>query len=134
MASKTDEFVKKYIELRDKIDKLNDEHSEKMKPFFEAKEKLENFFLVALDAAGADSIRCPDGTFFRASKKSVTIADKQVFWEYILTHKDFDMLDVRANPTMVSEHIDKHGNPPPGVNYSVRQSVNVRRPTAKGVK
>jgi hypothetical protein len=49
------------------------------------------------------------------------------FWEYVLSNGLFDLVDKRANAPAVTEHIQKHGTPPPGINYSTMITLGVRR-------
>jgi hypothetical protein len=37
------------------------------------------------------------------------------------------MLDKKPNVTAITEYVNTHGVPPPGVNYNTRVDVNVRR-------
>jgi hypothetical protein len=49
------------------------------------------------------------------------------FWTYVVSQGDFDMVDKKANPTAVAEYIEKNKSPPPGVNFSVMETIGVRR-------
>lgn len=122
-----DKRVEQYIRLRDKIQEIEEKHSEELKPYKEAKEQLESMFLDHLNNTGADKIGSKSGTVYRSEKKSASIKDKSAFWAYVVTQGLFDLLDYKANPTQVAEHIKNHGSPPPGVNFTTRHTVNVRR-------
>src|SRR5215510_5820182 len=119
--------VEQYIALRDKIKKLDDEHKEKMKPFREALEQLNASLLGQLNAIGVENVKTDAGTVYKTKKRSATIADGKAFMDYIILHKDWDLLDRRANVTAVADHIDEFHSQPPGVNYAETFVVGVRR-------
>ena len=123
--------VAQYIALRDKIKQLDDAHKERMKPFKETLEILNSDLLGHLNAINANNAATNAGTVYRTEKKSASIADGKAFMDYVLANQDFDLLDKKVNVTAVGDHIDKHGHPPPGINFNSRYEVGVRRPTHK---
>lgn len=122
-----DTRIQQYVQLRDKIKELDDEHKQKMKPYRETLEKLNNDLLDRLNQAGVDSMSGAHGTFYRTEKASASIADMDTFWAYVVTQGDFDLVDRKANVTAVKKHIEEHNMPPPGVNYQTTHVVGVRR-------
>lgn len=122
-----DQRVAQYVKLRDKIKELDDKHKEQMKPYREALEQLNGALLNHLNNVGADSVASPSGTVYRTEKKSASIADKTAFWTYVVTTANFDLIDYKANVTAVADHIDQNQQPPPGVNFTSRFEVGVRR-------
>ena len=130
--------VEQFVKLRDHIRKLDDAHSETMKPLRETLEQLNGVLLNHLNEIGGESVRTESGTVYRTEKKSASIVDKTAFWTYVSVNGDWDLLDYKPNVTAVADHIQKQVEaaqadpsivpaPPPGVNYSVRYVVGVRR-------
>lgn len=127
-----DTLVERYIKLRDAIKSADDLHKERTSPAREALEQMNSQLLQEIEKVGGESVRTQHGTVYRTMKKSATIADGDVFRKYVIENKEFDLVDWRANSTAVSIFIDKHANPPPGVNYSTIALVGVRRPGKNG--
>jgi len=119
--------VEQYIELRDEISRLDDEHKEKMKPFRDLLEKLNGALLDHLNNINSESVRTDAGTVYKTEKTSATIADGDAFMGYVIENRDWDLLDRRANKTAVAAYIQEHGALPPGINFSTTYLVGVRR-------
>ena len=122
-----DKRIEQFIKLRDKIKEIEDRHKEELAPYNEAREQLEGLFLEHLNNTGSDKVGTEAGTVYRSEKKSAPLADKAAFWTFVVSQGLWDMLDYKANPTQVDEYIKKTGSPPPGVNFSTRHTVGVRR-------
>lgn len=119
--------VDQAVKLRDKIKEIKERHKQELAPYEDAFEKLEGLFLDHLNKNGADRVGTEAGTVYRAEKKSASIADKTAFWTFVVTQNLWDMIDYKANPSQVAEYIEQNGTEPPGVNYSVMHTVNIRR-------
>ena len=119
--------IEQYIKLRDKIKELDDAHKKLMKPYRDTLEQLNAVMLKALDAIGSDSTSNEVGTVYRTEKKSASIADASAFWSFVVTQGAWDLLDKRANVTAVADFIEANNSPPPGINFTRRYEVGVRR-------
>jgi len=126
-APNIDTRVAQFVKLRDKIKEIQDRHSEELKPYKETLEKLNGVLLGHLQAVGAENVGTADGTVYKTTKKSASIADMTAFWTYVVTQGDFDMVDKKANVTAVEAYIEEHGVQPPGINYTTKDVVGVRR-------
>lgn len=127
---KIDDCVEQYVKLRDTLAAADDRHKEKTARAREYLEMLGGAMRDKLTAAGVDSAKTSAGTVYKTVKKSATVADGAVFRAFIVEHSAFDLVDMRANAPAVSDYVSSHeGNAPPGVNYSTRIEVGVRRPT-----
>lgn len=119
--------VAQYVKVRDKIKEISDRQKEELKPYKELLEKLNSVLLGHLNSVGAENVGTAAGTVYKTVKNSASIADMSAFWTYVVTQGDFDMVDKKANPTAVAAHIDEHGVPPPGVNWTTMEVAGVRR-------
>jgi len=126
-APNIDTRVAQFVKLRDKIKEIQDRHSEELKPYKETLEKLNGVLLGHLQAVGAENVGTAAGTVYKTTKKSASIADMTAFWTYVVTQGDFDMVDKKANVTAVEAYIEEHGVQPPGINYTTKDVVGVRR-------
>jgi len=123
----TEKRVGQYVALRDKIKELDEKHKQAMKPFREMLEELGNVLLSHLNATNSQSINTDSGTFFKTTKKTASLEDPEAFMRFVVEHKLFDLLDRKANVTAVSEYLDSNQVLPPGVKFTQRVEVNVRR-------
>ena len=122
-----DAIVDKYIRLRDAIKKADQDHKEKLAPAREMLDQLNTELLNRLNALGGEAVKTKEGTVYRTSRKSATIADGATFRQYVIQHGEWDLADWRANPTATATYIEEHHAPPPGVNFTVSYEVGVRR-------
>lgn len=120
-----------FVALRDKKKEIEEKHKEELRPYNEALEALKSELAAGMDAMNVESVRTPCGTVSFTTKHNASVGDMAAFWTYVVTQGSFDLIDKKANVTAVKDHIDKHGVPPPGVNYNVLRDVGVRRPTGK---
>ena len=76
------EVVKLYVQLREEKARLEAE-----KKAIQAKmDLLETKLLVAFDKMGIDSVRTPNGTAYVTTRSSASVADKEVFMNYVKEH------------------------------------------------
>lgn len=122
-----EEMVSQYVRLRDKIKEADDAHKAKLKTSKEYLEILEGKMMEKLNAIGGESVRTAAGTVYRSTKKSATIADGDAFRQFVQENEAFDLVDWKANAPAVSDFINEHQVPPPGVNFSTTFTVGVRR-------
>lgn len=119
--------VEQYVKLRDVIKKVDDEHKKKMAPYRETLEQLNGVLLSHLNSANADSMSTEFGTTYKSEKKSASIADAQVFMDYVVNNSAWDLLDRKVNVLAAEEFIKAHNAPPPGTNFSITHVAGVRR-------
>lgn len=119
--------VGQYIALRDEIKRLDDEHKLKMKVFRETLEKLNGVLLEHLNTINGESVRTDAGTVYRTEKKSASLADPDAFMHFVVENEAWDLLDRKANVIAVADFIKEQSATPPGVNFSSRFEVGVRR-------
>ncbi len=133
-----DGLVDKFVRLRDKIKEIKDKHAAELAPLHEIKEKLEGILLDHLNNVGAENVSTLHGTVHKCRKDSASISDMAMFWNWVVINGEFDMVDRKANVPAVREYIEKQQelakanpsvtpSPPPGVNFTTRIEVGVRR-------
>lgn len=120
-------LVEQYVRLRDTLKKADEDHKEKTRAAREYKEQLEAKLLAKLNDAGGDSVKTKEGTVYRTTRRSASVADGDTFRKYVISNELFDLVDWRANAPAIAEFIDDAGAPPPGVNFSTSFTVGVRR-------
>ena len=121
--------VMQYVALRDKIKSLDEEHKTMMQPYRETLEKLNNVLLEHLQKMGVENAKTEAGTVYITKRQSASVADGEAFWNFVIKHKEYDLIERRANSTAVAAYIEANKEAPPGVNFTVTNLVGVRRPT-----
>lgn len=127
-----DAMVDKFVRLRDKMKEIKERQAAEMQPYNEAKEKLEGMLLDHLNNIHAENVATQHGSVYKCRKDSATIADMSTFWNWVVANGEFDMVDRKANVPAVREYLEKQAgsanpSPPPGVNFTTRIEVGVRR-------
>lgn len=124
---KISELVDKYIQIRDKKAQLKKEYEAKVAPLEEAHSKIEAKFLELFEKTGTDSLKTEFGTAYRATRSSVSVADRDAFMTYIRENDEWPLLEVRPSKAAVESFKDSHEDLPPGINYREEVVVNIRR-------
>lgn len=124
-----DKRADQYVRLRDKINDIKAKHKAELAPFTDMLEKLGNVLLQELDKVGGKSVRTAGGTISTTLDRQASIADKDAFWTYVVTQGLWDLIDYKANAPAVADYIEQHQCQPPGVNFTQRYKISVRRPT-----
>lgn len=119
--------VAQYVQVRDAIKEANDKFSKQMEPLIETQNLLTAWLTEKLETVGAESVRTKAGTVYTTTRYSASLADPQVFMDFVKTHDKFELLDRKANATAVREHVETTGALPPGVNLNAIRTVGVRR-------
>jgi hypothetical protein len=121
------ELVEKYIQCRDKKAEYKAEYDLKVAKVEEAMDKIENKFLEVFASTGMESIRTEFGTAFASSRTSCTVADKEVFMDYVIKNQEWPLLEVKPAKKAVEEFKTATDELPPGLNWTVERVVSVRR-------
>ena len=121
--------VGQFVMLRDMKASLKERHETEMKPINDTMEMIKDELKSALQSVNADNMKTSSGTVSLTTKYSASAADIEMFWTWVVTQAEFDMLDKKPNVTAIREYVEQHGVPPPGVNFSSFQDVGVRRST-----
>jgi hypothetical protein len=124
---KVSELVAKYIELRDKKAEIKAEYDLKVARIDEVMDKIETKFLQVFAETGMDSVRTEFGTAFASSRTSCTVADKEVFMDYVVKNQEWPLLEVKPSKKAVEEFKSATEELPPGINWSVERVVSIRR-------
>lgn len=130
MSVKLDLVIETYVEYRDEKARIEREAKEALKPIKEAMEKLESYLLRELQELGVTSFKTEGGTAFVATKEWATVKDWEAALQFIKESDSYDLLERRVSKIAVRTLVDE-GNPPPGIDYGTKLSVNVRRPNSK---
>ena len=122
-----DKRVGQYIQLRDKIKEMKARHEAELAPYIQAQDGLNKLLLNALNDLKTENMRTKHGTVYRKNNKSASIVDKELFWNFVVDNKLWELVDKRANAQACADYADEHKTFPPGVNYTNFHTAGVRR-------
>lgn len=124
-----DDVIDRYIALRDRKAELKAEFDGKVSAIDEGMDKCEAFILNHLTKSGQTSAGTASGTAFISEVTSVTVADPEMFKQYLHDTGNWHLADIRAQKTAVVEFKDENADLPPGVNFRAEKVVRFRKPT-----
>lgn len=124
---KLNELVGKYIELRDKKSELKAEYDGKVAKIDAVLDKIEVKLLEVFDSAGMDSCKTEFGTAYTSQRSTASVADKEIFMNFVKDNEEWPLLEVRAAKSGIEQYKDANGDLPPGINWRVERTVNIRR-------
>lgn len=121
--------VQKYIETREEIKRLEAELEERLAPLKEFQRNREEWLRHELVMGGMKNASTKYGTAYFATKESVTMGDWDAFLSWVQEGERYEYLTHAVNKSAVLEDMGaERGNPPPpGVNYTAVQIVQVRK-------
>jgi hypothetical protein len=124
-------LVHDFVALRDRKRQLEAQHKSALDPYNQVMDQIVGKLLEHMQKTGVTTIGTEHGTCYETTKQSATISDGDAFRDFVVTDREFDLVDWRANAKRIFEYIKKTGRTPPGVNPSTFVTLGVRRPTEK---
>ena len=123
------DLIAEYLWLRDNKNAEEDKFKEWLaENFTKRMDEIEALLLAKINQDGTDSITAHGiGNAHRKIKTSVTVADMREFRRHVIGSAEWDLVDWRANKTVVNELVEKGEVLPPGVNYSAIYTLSVRK-------
>ena len=91
------------------------------------REKVDVEFLHRFNAEGVSSVKTKNGTPYAITRTSVSVADKDAFWGWMEANNSFDFMNITANKTMVSEYLEANKVIPPGLNWSSKLEIGLKK-------
>jgi hypothetical protein len=119
-------------QLRAVMEGMEKEHVERMSPYEEAKKKLEGALMQWLLEHKIKTANTAAGNITWVDNVTFPIEDKLAFREFVIENREWDMLDWRANKTVVSDYIEtNNGSIPPGLKPNPHPHLRVSGPGKK---
>lgn len=128
-APETDvnQMVEVYIRIRDEINKIKTAADNQAAELEKQKQVIEDELRKVLQGTGGSSISCKSGTVFVSEQTSAKVADWNTFIAYVKANEAWHLLNHAVNKTAVKEHVDTNEALPPGIDFSRRLNIQVRR-------
>ena len=128
-----DVLTAKYLEIRDRRAALKKGYEAEDGKLKHLMDGIEDRLKTMMHELGAKSLRTEHGTPYIAYQESATVADWDALLTYIKECEAWDLLERRVSKTGVKNIMEEDRNgqyqnpPPPGVNFTRFEVVNVRR-------
>jgi hypothetical protein len=73
---------------------------------------------------GIESARTKYGTAFKTKVGFASVADRDVFFHWVMDNNAQEFLESRCSKTAVQQYIAEHSDLPPGINW--REEIRIR--------
>ena len=130
---KIDTLVATYVSLRDRKAAIEKEAKAEEARLSKLMDIIELKLKETMTLTGTKSLKTDFGTAYITYKESATVADWDVLFDFIKRSEQWDLIEHRVSKTAVKNLMeeDRHGNyvnpPPPGVNFTRFEAINIRR-------
>lgn len=121
-----EEAAAKYLALRAEQDRISKAVKAQVADLERQKTEIENWFAVRAQDEGLTTIPTTKGTVYWSTHNSATCAEPAVFRQYVIDNEAWDLMETRPSKSAVKSHVEGHGVPPPGVNFSSIKVFNLR--------
>lgn len=123
------DLIEKYVKIRARREERKKAYDDADKADKGVQDQMEGVLLRFFEQTGQDSAKTPAGTAYTTKQTSVSLADPDIFFDWVRTNEAWDLADIRAAKKNIEQYqLDNGGKLPPGVNYRSQLVVNVRRP------
>ena len=122
------EMIKKYLEIKDYIEREQKAFDEKTEPYTKAMSTIANHLLEVLNTQGGQSIKTDFGTAYKATSMAAKVVDREEFYNFVFDHRAHNYLTAAVSKDAVKEFMEiNNGLLPPGIEISNFTKVNIRR-------
>lgn len=123
----TGELIKRYIEMRDYIEKRTAAFDAELAPYKKGMQAIEGAVHQQILDLGGESIKTENGTAYLSETLSVKVASREEFMRFVFEDQREEFLTAAVSKEAVKEWIDKYEAPPPGINITKIIKTNFRR-------
>ena len=124
-------WIRQYVAVRDAKKRLEDEQKAAAKQYTDILNVLEGKLQEFFTTTGQDSAPTGAGTAYLSTTYRASIADKQVFTDFIIAKQRWDLLDWKANAKAARAYEKQEKVPVPGINLTGITKVRINRPGQK---
>ena len=124
-----DAVVERYIQLRDKKERINTQAKAEIHEINGKMAKLEQYVQMKAKADGVNSFKTDKGTAYLKETPFASVSDWDAILAFVREHDLYHMLTKGVSKLAVKDYLDHTNAVPPGVKYGTVVSVGVRKPT-----
>lgn len=125
----TADLIGQYIKLRSTVEAKTKEFEASLAPYKSAMVAIEGAVTNQINELDGQSIKTEQGTAYRSTTLAVKVADRELFMDFVFDGRLESFLTNHVGKEAVSEYIEKHQCPPPGVDVTYVHKVNFRKAT-----
>lgn len=129
MTVKIEDVIKAYMTLRIQKEEVERIAKEQVLGFKANMERIEAYLLQRMEEDGVSSFKTPYGTAFATESEFASVADWMEVVEYVKAQDAFHLLEKRVSKTAIRTWMNEGNALPPGVNWTVKRDVNIRKPS-----
>lgn len=123
-----EECVRTHLMIREARERVKDRFEKRDKELRNHQGTIEGALGAFIQRTNTQGLNTKYGTVFTAHQSTARIADKDAFLSYLKTEDAWHLATIGANKATVSQHLETNeGNLPPGVDYTTRIVVQIRR-------
>ena len=124
-------WIGQYVAVRDAKKRLEEEQSKAVKDYADILNMLEGKLQAFFTETGQDNAKTGAGTAYLSTTYRASIADKQVFTNFVIEKARWDLLDWKANAKAARAYVKNEKVLPPGINLTGVTQVRINRPGQK---
>jgi len=121
-------WIGQYVAVRDVKKALEAKHKEELKTYTNILNQLEGRLQSFFSETGQDSAPTGAGTAYLSTTYRASIADKQMFQDYVKESERWELLDWKANAKAARAFVKENKVPVPGINLTGITKVRINRP------
>jgi|OM-RGC.v1.025324021 phage pi2 protein 07 len=128
-AINVDKLTKIYLKIKEQREDLSARYKAHDSQLEDQQNTIKSELLKHLQEQNIDSIRTPNGTFYRTTKTKYWTSDWESMHSFILEHELPDLLEKRLHQTNMRTFLEENKDLlPQGLNVDSEYSLSVRRP------
>ncbi len=126
-----DTAVRLIRRLDDEIEAIEAEAKNKVNALTLKRKDIEIWLAKKAAEDGVDSFKTSHGTIYWSTTNYCSVANWDSIWNYIKNNEAWHLLTHAVSKKAIGEIVQDTGNVPPGLNYGVKRTLCVRKPTSK---
>jgi len=124
------DLIQLYINLRTEKAAVEAEVKSRVDKIRTQMKTVEAMLLKQLSDQDATSFKTSSGTAYITTTDYTSVQDWDAVLDYVKKNDAYDLLERRVSRMAVRAHIDSQATVPPGVNFSTKMGISVRKPTS----
>jgi hypothetical protein len=123
----TGELIRRYIELRDHVEKRTKDLETELDPYKRGMQAIEGAVSQQIIDLGGESIKTEHGTAYRTTVMTAKVADREAFMNFVFEDQRDEFLTAAVSKEAVKEWLEKYQAKPPGIDVTYIHKTNFRR-------
>lgn len=123
------DIISKIRKVEAKIEKMEAEHKEAVKPLNEMAEAGRAVLLKYLNDTGQRGASTTEGGCHKKTKITFQVRDREAFKEHVIGTESWEMIVWRANDAVCEDYVQAHKEAPPGAYRNAMDFLTVTPPS-----